>query len=436
MGRIDRYFLTAFFLIAIIAPQAMATNGHQNMGVGAYGDGMGGAVTAAPFTTGTMVTNPAGIAKIGARTDMDFSIFQPVRTVDFKGMGGESTEGGSPIYMIPALGMSGPTSEGSDLFFGIGMFLPAGFGVDYDAISAGPVFGDGRVFSQLLLFKVTPTVAKRFNDKLSVGFSLNIDYQALSLKEWFPNAMGGALGQVGVDLGTPIGAMGYGFAVGVLYDVNDRITFGVSYTSEQSFSDMEYALHAGDVNFPIEGLLYTSTKGQYNVGLNFPQQYAVGAAFKATDALLITADVKIINYSSTMDQIDVKGNFNTLDTTTFASGTASSMPLKIGWSDQTVFALGIQYHLNDDTWLRIGYNHGESPIKDEDVELNWAFPAVIEDHYTFGATRNLGENWQVNFSFVTAPENTVSGKGRGAIPAGSKISLGGNATTLGVSYRY
>ncbi|MFP4559930.1 MAG: hypothetical protein ACLFQ3_01285, partial [Thiohalorhabdus sp.] len=48
---------------------AHATNGYQLIGVGSYQKSVGGAVTAAPKSAMTAITNPAGMAAIGKRAD-------------------------------------------------------------------------------------------------------------------------------------------------------------------------------------------------------------------------------------------------------------------------------------------------------------------------------------------------------------------------------
>ncbi|MFW5909896.1 MAG: aromatic hydrocarbon degradation protein, partial [Thiohalospira sp.] len=56
--------------VALALPAtASATNGYQLIGAGAYQKGMGGAVTAAPQSAMTAISNPAGMAAIGKRAD-------------------------------------------------------------------------------------------------------------------------------------------------------------------------------------------------------------------------------------------------------------------------------------------------------------------------------------------------------------------------------
>ena len=61
----------------------MATNGYQLIGVGSYQKSLGGAVTANPGSAMTSITNPAGMARIGNRTDFSIEAIMPDRSTDF-----------------------------------------------------------------------------------------------------------------------------------------------------------------------------------------------------------------------------------------------------------------------------------------------------------------------------------------------------------------
>jgi len=422
-------------LSLVAANPAFAVNGNQVIGVGAYQEGMAGAVTAAPFDTTTMITNPAGITKIGGRTDFNFALFAPRRKVDYTATGGGETYGGSDLYLLPSIGISAPVGDDDSLYVGFAIAVVAGMGADFGPVSAGPLFGPGmgnltsRQFSQMQFWKMAPTIAKKVNDKLSVALSLNVDYQQVQLQSTYSSA---AAGTAGVNAPTAEGAMGYGFTVGALYDVSKMITIGVSYISNQSMGDMKYRLNSGAVALldPTgSGLL--STGGTYKMGLDFPQQFAVGVAVKPISSLTLTADYKWINLSAAYDNVDIKGDFAVLSGGLPTGATRDKATLNFGWEDVTVIAVGAQYQFGDIGWLRIGYNRGNSAVPDERAFTNAALPATAEDHYTVGGTVNIGKHWQGHLSYVNSPPNEITD------PATkTKISLGGSSTQFGFSYRF
>ncbi len=447
--------------LVLVAQTAFATNGHQLIGIGGYQKSMGGAVTAAPDGASTAVSNPAGMALIGTKADFNFDAFFPGRTADFTDLGGQENDGGSPMYLIPAVGWVGPVGDSDDLFFGGGMFLMSGMGVDFDTINAAPfnaVMGQlsgvtdpsqldmtmwkANLYSQYQFWKLAPTLAKRFSEQLSVGISLNVDYQQMAFKQKFFNPSNP--GQyMGVDLSRAVGALGFGVTVGAIYKVSDTVQLGFNYISEQSFADMEYRVSAGDIVSPPNGLgqSLVNDNGTYSMGMNFPQQLAFGVAFTPTENLKITADYKWINFSATHDVIDLTGNYALVDFSGTPVGQATSMPLNFGWSDVSVIAIGAEFKVNETVTLRAGYNHGDSPIGEEDVWNNMIFPAITTDHIGLGAEFALTDRWGLGLAYMKAfkeelvgsQDMTVLGQ---TLDSGAKIALEETSLVLSLSYNY
>ncbi|HEY6010622.1 MAG TPA: aromatic hydrocarbon degradation protein, partial [Nitrospirota bacterium] len=96
-------------MLLLLASTSFATNGHQLSAIGAYQQGMAGAITAAPYDASTAISNPAGMALIGIRTDFSFQGFLPSRSLSFA-YGGGDTDGGSNFYLVPAIGWTAPVA--------------------------------------------------------------------------------------------------------------------------------------------------------------------------------------------------------------------------------------------------------------------------------------------------------------------------------------
>ncbi|MDH3948309.1 MAG: outer membrane protein transport protein [Gammaproteobacteria bacterium] len=401
---------------------AFATNGYQLIGVGSYQKGLAGAVTANPGSAMTAVTNPAGAARIGSRADFSMEAFMPDRSVDFTAVGGGKEESAVDMYGIPAIGWTAPTSDGSDVYFGGGMYGTSGMGVDY-GVTAGPVFPgptntlfDG--YSNISFWQMAPVLAWNVDEKLSLGASLNIDYQSVALKQRFTDTttpLPNTLQQV--DLSRSASSFGLGLGLGILYDPIPAVTLGFSYKSKQNFSDLEYQLATGDITLMGTAL----PAGTYSLDLDYPQQAAVGIAYRAGNKLTFSGDIKWINWSDTMKQLII-------------NGPAGPIPYNSGWDDQTVFAIGINYDINDKFTIRGGYNYAESPIGPEDVANNLILPAVVETHYTIGGDYRINNHWDLAFHYMYVPENTVTSTDP-QMP-GAKISLSETSFGLNIGYRF
>ncbi|MGE5152890.1 MAG: OmpP1/FadL family transporter, partial [Bdellovibrio bacteriovorus] len=174
---------------------------------------------------------------------------------------------------------------------------------------------------------------------------------------------------------------------------------------------------------------------------DMPAVGTIGLAYRPTNQLTLALDVQQIWYG------DVKSiaNDNTL-ATNCVLGAAFGGPgaydpsyclggdngAGFGWRDMTVIKLGVQYAVNDILTLRAGYSHGNSPIRGSQVAFNALAPAVIEDHWTLGATYKLAPNYELTFWGMYAPEETVTGPGAFTGTQAPEISM--KQYELGVNF--
>ena len=420
-----RSLIAASVMGAIAAAgTAHATNGYQLIGVGAYQKSMAGAVTAAPGSAMTAISNPAGIARIENRADFSMEAFMPDRSADFGAFGGDKVDSDAEIYGVPAIGWKGPVGESGKMWFGGGMYGTSGLGADYaqtDMMPGGAVQFDG--YSAIQFWQMAPALAWNVTEKLDLGVALNIDYQSVSFQQRFIDNTGGGIlqglfgapgpvNEFNFDLSKSASAFGLGFTIGALYDVNERLTLGASYKSKQSFSDLEYNLAAGDISFDDVG--NPGTAGQYTLGLDFPQQLSAGLAYDVSDKVTVSADVKWINWEDTMDELAVEG----------PGGFRFSMDP--GWDDQIVYAVAVQWAVNEKVNLRAGYNYAEAPFDGDVAFDNLILPAVVEQHFTVGGDVKLDKHWDLGLHFMYVPEETVEDDATGVELAMDQTSVGAN----------
>ncbi|HEY0721178.1 MAG TPA: outer membrane protein transport protein [Gammaproteobacteria bacterium] len=421
-----RNYLAPLMGVAALAIPAsvLATNGYQLIGIGAYQKGMGGAITALPGSAMTAVSNPAGAARVGSRADFSMEAFMPSRDVDFSSMGGGSADSAVDIYGVPAIGWTAPTSDGSDLYFGGGMYGTSGMGVDYAStlVTPGngstipPLYWDG--YSNVSFWQMAPVLAWNVSERLSVGATLNIDYQSASFKQRVVDGSNNVINNF--DLSRSASEFGYGIGLGLLYDISRAFTIGASYKSKQQFAPLEYQLASGDITAngtPLPG-------GTYQLDLDFPQQAAIGMALRATPALTLAADVKWIEWSATMNRLAVEGPDGIV------------VPMDPGWSDQTVYALGVDYKVSHRVSLRVGYNYAKAPFGAAQVSHNLLLPAIVETHYTVGGDVQLNNRWQLAFHYMYAPEVTMRAPQNDALMPGAKIALSERSAGMNIGYRF
>ncbi|MGM0594483.1 MAG: OmpP1/FadL family transporter [Pseudomonadota bacterium] len=432
MKTISRSVRLALLAGATLSLPAYATNGYQLIGVGAYQKSLAGAVTANPGSAMTAVSNPAGMARVEARADFSMEAFMPERSVDFSAMGGQGSESAVDMYGVPAIGWSAPTSDGSKVHFGGGMFGTSGMGVDYAMTNMAPGYftdpSDPNTFqndplnwtgySNISFWQMAPGFAWEVSDRLSLGATLNIDYQSVAFKQRVV-ADSGAVMQ-NFDLSRGASGFGLGFGAGLLYDVSEQLTLGFNYKSKQSFDPLEYQLGEGD----ISNQNGAAPAGTYKLDLDFPQQAAAGVAYRPNGALTVSADMKWIEWSDTMDKLAVKGPGG------------FSMPMDPGWDDQTVYALGVAYAVSPKVNLRAGYNYAEAPFGENEVSSNLLLPAIVETHYTVGMDYRLNNRWELAWHYMHVPEKTLSAPADDANARGTEISLSETSFGMNIGYRF
>ena len=408
------------------AASAYATNGYQLIGIGSYQKSLAGAVTALPGSNMTAVTNPAGMLRIGRRADFSIEAFMPDRSTDFTAIGGNSVGSSSEIYGIPAIGWNGPVGARDDMVFGGGMYGTSGMGVDYGSTLMQPgVYWDG--YSSIAYWQMAPALAWQAAEKVSLGASINIDFQQVSFQQrMLADTDGDGQGDMVVNnfnLGRVSSGFGFGLSFGILYDFNDMLTFGASYKSRQYFTDLEYQLAFGDIDMSAFGG-GPLPAGTYKLDLDFPQQASVGLAVHATQAFTVAVDVKWINWSDTMDKLSVKGPG------------AAEFPMNPGWEDQTVYAIGVAYRVSPSMNVRGGYNYAKAPFDEDKVSSNLILPAIVETHYTVGMDYSLNNHWELALHYMLVPEKTMTAPATDSSAPGAEISLAERSFGMNIGYRF
>jgi len=283
------------------------------------------------------------------------------------------------------------------LYLGLGMAASSGFGVDFsDVVPDNPMIPPTQGFQQVVttkgFFKLAPSLAYKVSDKLSLGASLNIGYQSLAMS----NPM---------FILPQNQQFGFGVTLGGIYHINNAFQLGVSWISKTNMSDHEF-------NTP---------NGKVTMDMDVAQQLGMGLAYKSS-GWLVEADIKWINFSDTMDSVDM----------VTPGGTNA---IKFGWDDQIVYSLGVQKQVSEKTQLRAGLNYGASPIEEDDVDNNLGSVAIPELHLSLGATRQLSDKVSGSISYTHAFENELTSSN--TTPAGTNtIKISQNVLYLQVAYQY
>jgi long-chain fatty acid transport protein len=426
--------LAALCVAGLATPQfANATNGMLMEGYGPIATGMGGASMAYDNGNAGMANNPAtlGLMADGSRLDIAVGGLHPDVVSKMTGMP-DATSGGTAYYM-PAIGW---TNKKGGMAYGVGVFAQGGMGTEYkstDWVGAGSGLPSR---SEVAVGNVIVPFAYDVSPDLTVAATLDIVWSSMDLKMAMAtsqmnsmfgagliSASGGATAGLGTFLGGANNA-GYfnfsdnssftgaaksnGFAgkLGMTYKLNKQLTLGATYHAKTAVGDMtsnsgQMVMVDNDNTFlGGAGAAYTLNGKITIVNFQFPETYGLGAAYQATDALMVVADWKRIGWKSAMK------NFRMKFSSTDMGGLDMDMTMPQNWKDQDVIQLGAAYKLSQALTVRAGANLATNPVPNDTV--NPLFPATVENHITMGAGYAIDNVSSVNGSFVYAPKVTVT----------------------------
>ena len=384
--RFSRRLLSASLALAVllIASPVLATNGMNMIGYGAVSSGMGGADLAVVDNASAMNINPAGICSCaGPQLIVGTSVLTPKLnhvTAD------RNNSGVDNHFLLPMIAYVTPLKT-TGFMLGVGAFAQGGMGAEYSRLPT-PFATADEIYSNLSYGKLTPTLAWQSpNTRLKLGAGAHIGQVNTELK-YFPNTfVDGSFDGFRVD---DLEAFGYSLRLGFQYHLG-RLTLGGSWISK---TDLEFS--DGDLVFASDP---SGTQNARLEGFNWPQQVGLGLKYSVNPTLRVAADIEWMEWSRAVERIVLEG-----DDTTIA--------FDMNWDDQWVYAIGAEWEFTPDWVMRLGYNHGSSPVPDTPGAT--LFPAIIEDHATMGFGY-ASSRWRVDLAYEHGFENSLKNSLAGAV---------------------
>ena len=363
--------------IALSSTAAFATNGDHLIGMGAKARGMGGIGIGMSHGAESALSNPAMITSVeGTEVSFGGTVFMPNVKTNL-GDGSGFHDSAANMSVIPEVAIAQKASD--NFYWGVGMFGTAGMGTDYRNAIGG--MANMNMVTNLQLMQFAVPLAYKTNG-FSIGVAPVLQYGSLDIN-YDMSAKNMAV--AGTNMSTTKGVaqdFGFGYNVGAAYEVAG-LTLGASY---KSAIDMVYTGQISQAMHDFTG----APASMISDHLEQPAEMGVGASYTMSGNTF-AVDYKKIKWS------DAKGYKD------------------FAWSDQNVMMLGYQYA--QDNWaLRAGYNHAASPIKDQGMMSMMSnltnvfnllgFPAIVESHYTAGASYGFSKMTSLDLAYVYAPEVT------------------------------
>lgn len=377
------------FLFSALAP---ASDGLFPLGFGTRQRGMAGAGVALPQDAMIVAVNPAGLAWVGRRLDLDLGLFNPMRQYTAGAPGGAGSFAPGTVhsdieyFMIPDVALNWTQRDGGAI--GFATYLNGGLSTSYrgDTNNGFGTFFDGPAGIDAEQLFSSVTYARKIGPTASVGASGLFVVQGFSAKgldsfiPYVPHAAPYYLSGTGESIST-----GFGYRVGAQTQVVRGVTIAGSYQPKIKMSKFhEYSDLLAD-------------HGDFDV----PETYTVGAAIDTSPTSHLCLDVRQIDYHG----VPALGNPGS----DLVNGLGNANGPGFGWRDMTVYKVGYQWQASDLWTARCGISYGRQPIPGSQVFFNILSPAVQEWHFAVGATKKITPQSEFSISAFYSPIRNVAG---------------------------
>ena len=418
--------LTAVLVLPTFAP----ANGLNLNGLGSRAQAMGGAFVGIANDFSAVFWNPAGAA--GFRKEMfGFYATDLIPTATYR------LE--SAIPEVPYVAAKTKTSHylgglaayykpiSSKVVVGLGVGTPSGLGAMWDGADfTGLTNGTSYDWSSKVgVVSISPLVAVKLSDIVSVGATVNFNYGMFSLK--MPaGSSSWPLTLEPVDLGQyeeNMNGWGIGATFGVLVTPSEKFGFGLTVRTPSTVS------FNGTASMSYMSVYELPGSSDLKRKITWPLWIAGGVSFRPVPRLLLSADVHWTQWSK-LDRITTEY----LDIVWAALMEAEGKGVRVlDWSDKTQIRFGAEYTLNASTALRAGYYHDPAP--GPDTTLNVLLPSHTFNAFSIGVGQTISDlQIDLGLEYLMGNKRTAGFTSDNAMPGayGMKIVV----PTVSVSYKF
>jgi long-chain fatty acid transport protein len=356
--------LVVILVLTVGLSTGLYSNGLNLNGTGTKAISMGGAFIGLADDYSAVFWNPAGLTQM---KDMSLSVFAvdliPDATYKFD-LALVNTSNKNENYISGGLGFFKPLSE--KVVVGIYAYTPSGVGIEWNGANLATLSGltplKWRSFFGIV--SVSPTVAIKVTDTLSLGAALNINYGVMELEK--PVNLVVKWGQYSEKLnGFAVGA-----TFGMMFKPSDKFSIGATFRTPVK------ATLSGDSDIPDAVLFGLPASDKSERKATMPMWLGAGIAFKPTDKLTLTADVQYTNWKK-MESIPM-----TFTNAAWAATFESGAEIHLKWKDTTQVRFGAEYKVSKSFALRAGYYYDPNPgPKSTQLIL---LPELSYNFFTFG----------------------------------------------------
>ena len=309
-----------------------------DMGVGSAGN------QATGFDASTATANPAAMTRLD-RSQMEAGIMGLYVDSQFnvKNSSNGDNGGGNAGYFSPVPTLNYVHSVSPDLKLGLGVGSYFGLGLNYSNEWAGKYYVQNASITTLAF---NPTIGYKIAPWLSIGGGVSVVEGKLSERVAVNTLLEPGDGRLKYDASD----VGYGYNLGVLFELSPQTRVGVTYVSKV---DLEFK---DDMRFKnLEGTLLGAAlrasgllDAQLKIDMTIPAQLSVGAYHALTDKLALVGTVNWQNWSK-FGQPEI------------AVADSNTVTANLDYKDTYHAGIGAYYRVAEPWLLMVGFGYDTSP---------------------------------------------------------------------------
>lgn len=410
--------LTALGTI-LVASNAMAAGFHlREQSAAAQGNAFAGA-TAGAENASYAYYNAAGLTRHkGTQINMGATYISPraeaenVKNQD----GGREADINNIVHAawVP----NGTISHQVDdkLTVGMSLNVPYGMITKYDEQWAG---SDHGVTSKVMSTTVTPMIAYKLTDKLSVGAGLQMQYvKARLTNSVYSEVTHSKIGDAALEGD----AFDVGYQLSALYELDKDTRFGINYRSEINHK-LKGEIESDNAHTLVNSMLNQDISAR----LDTPAMLSVGGYHQINDKWAVMAEYQRVFWSS-FESLDIVGDsYHKAGTGLPASGGGLLSSTKENWRDTNFFAVGASYQIDDQWKLRLGLAKDEGAARKS--QRTPRIPDSDRTWYSAGLTYEYNDKLTFDFAYTyiqakdAAMDTALTGNGGRHVTADYKNSV-------------
>ncbi len=451
--------IIAIVCLCVFTYSYASAEGYQVNSQSARQAAMGHVGTSMKLGAESMHFNPAGLGFLANTIDLSAGVsgvFTNVKYSNDSYSQKADNEPSTPLYLYGAFKIYDFLSAG------ISLTTPYGSSMNWGTDWAG-----AGLIQDIALksFSIQPTMAWKVTDRFSVGAGMMIMFGNFSLSRALipPGGLEGlrpmtALNPVLAPIldkytdtsaasATLSGDAGVklGYNLGVMFDITDQFTIGMSYRSKVMMKVNEG--HAV-MNYPneteLKGMIAMVNpylpdenkiiippfdQGTFEAELPLPSNFNIGLTYKPTDRWQVSGEVQFVGWGA-YKELNVQ----------FSQEEVYSINAVKDYQNTRIYRLGAQYAATNRFDIRLGTYFDESPVKDE--YLNPETPSMNKLGIATGFSFRPLESWSIDLAL-----SYVTGFGRdGSYPTPTKADpnkvfaghydVSAFTPTIGIGYRF